>query len=415
MKRSTIMLAILTCLMFSLEALASNVESFHKRFQIIRAKDGSLVGIRDRSLPVSFSVRPYVEMVKSHLLEEQALIDTDSLAPGMYDESVRELLAEEEESFLANGGTPTEFNQRVNEIVISLKELAALKTDEIFKNQKFNEVLSQYEVKMQNALLLLDPSMLANVKDSTFFYKKNTSYQAVTFGLNLAKKMLSEVPLLNTASYVVVQVEKMITERRNFHQNMLLHYLENYKEADLGLTPAEVNMIWSSIYESRIPWFAFWESKNAVANWDKYGVSSFYANFRVATNKLRANEVNYTAIGDRVNFAFQVVEYKNEKVIVNLFNNEHRFSKLPAVAYNYNRPKDVTRKRIMLNMAQLGLSFVTIPSIIKDQVDGFIKSFYVGQKITEGALYGYFESQKDAKGMQVLQKQYLNPFDTLAL
>lgn len=415
MKRSTIMLAILTCLMFSFEALASNVESFHKRFQIIRAKDGKLVGIRDRSLPVSFSVRPYVEMVKSHLLEEQSLIATDSLAPGIYDESVRELLSEEEESFLANGGTPTEFNQRVNEIITSLKELAALKTEQIFQNKEFNNVLGQYEVKMQNALLLLDPSMLANVQDSTFFYKKNTSYQAVSFGLSLAKKMLSEVPLLNTASYVVVEVEKMITERRNFHQNMLLHYLESYKEADLGLTPAEVNMIWSSIYESRIPWFAFWESKAAAANWEKYGVSNFYTNYRLGSSKLRANEINYTNIGERLNFAFQVVEYKNEKVVINLFNNEHRFSKLPAVAYNYNRPKDVTRKRIMLNMAQLGLSFVTLPSIVKDQVDGFIKSFYVGQKITEGALYGYFESQKDAKGMQVLQKQYLNPFDTLAL
>jgi hypothetical protein len=69
----------------------------------------------------------------------------------------------------------------------------------------------------------------------------------------------------------------------------------------------------------------------------------------------------------------------------------------------------------MLNLGELGLSFITMPASIKDTVGNFIKSFYVNQKITEGALYGYFESNSETFGMSQVKTQYLNPFDTLTL
>jgi hypothetical protein len=69
----------------------------------------------------------------------------------------------------------------------------------------------------------------------------------------------------------------------------------------------------------------------------------------------------------------------------------------------------------MLSLAGLGLSFVPMGAIFKDNIDAFIKSFYQKQKITEGALYGYFESNADSTGLARIQAQYLNPFDGLAL
>jgi hypothetical protein len=116
-----------------------------------------------------------------------------------------------------------------------------------------------------------------------------------------------------------------------------------------------------------------------------------------------------------MNFAFNKVTFNNEKVIVNLFDNESMLQSRPAVAYNYDRPTQIARKRVMLTLAQLGLSFVPMSAYIKDTAGSFIKSYYANQKITEGALYGYFESMGENAGMKQVKIQYLNPFDLLTL
>jgi hypothetical protein len=193
---------------------------------------------------------------------------------------------------------------------------------------------------------------------------------------------------------------------------MLLHYLENFNEAELGLTHDEVNLIWSSIYESRIPWFAFWESSNAKSNWQKYGVNNFYLNYRNASGTLRSNTKLYSELYERDNYAFQEVNLNGDKVIINLFDSEGIFQNKPAVAYNYTKPSQVARKRIILNLAELGLSFVPLSEMIKENVATFIKSYYEKQKLTEGALFAHFESTENLSGKSQLQLQYLNPFDS---
>jgi hypothetical protein len=399
--------------LFTLGAQSANAKSadaFFKRFQIVRSADGKLVGIRDRTLPVKFQVAPYVSFIKKQLQDEQTLMSKQGLNSG-YEAEVRNVLEEgADESFT---GDRKSFDQNVDRVVDSLKSLAVLNVDYVFSNEIFKNVVSLYEGKMSEAIMMLDPSMVANVNDSTYFYKRNVTYKAVTWGLDYARKKMSSVPMLNTISYVIVEVEKRITERRQFHQNMLLHYLENFKEEELGLTHEEVNMIWSSVYESRIPWFAFWESKTAKSTWDKYGVNNFYFNYRTATNNLRNAQSIYSEVGERMNFSFQTVTYNNEKVIVNLFDKESMFQNRPAVAYNYDHPTQVVRKRVVLTLAELGLSFVPMSAVIKDTLESFIKSFYQQQKITEGALLGYFESNGDSKGKSQIVAQYLNPFDTL--
>jgi hypothetical protein len=405
----------LLCL-FATQAMADQAKSanaFFKRFQVVRSADGKLIGIRDRTLPVSFSVGPYVKMIKSQLVEEQALMTPQSLASGQYDSEIKSVVAEGMDHNLS--GNQAEFDQNVQVVVDSLKKLAVLNVESIFSNEIFKDVVVKFQGKMTDAIMLLDPTMIANVSDSSYFYKKNVTYKAVTWGLDFARKKLSNIPMLNTASYVIVQVEKLITERRRFHQNMLLHYLENFKEEELGLTHDEVNLIWSSIYESRIQWYAFWESSNAKNNWAKYGVDNFFLNFRTGTANLKNAQSIYSEVSERMNFAFQKVTFNNEKVLVNLFDKENMLQNRPAVAYNYDRPSQIVRKRIVLNLAELGLSFIPMNAYIKDYVGTFIKSFYVEQKITEGALYGYFESYGDSQGKLRVHAQYLNPFDQLAL
>ncbi len=415
MKSISLTVGLLCVLLLSTTtAFAKSAEAFNKRFQVIRSDDGKLVGIRDRTLPVKFSVAPYIAMIKSQLVQEQSLLKAN-LASGEYESQVRAVLDEDRELLLSQGYTQQDYDRYVQTVVDSLKQLAVVNVENVFTNPAFNEVVSKYEGKLTDAILLLDPTIMANVQDPTFFYKRNVTYKAVSWALDFARKRLSQIPILNTVCYIVVQVEKLITERRNFHQNMLLHYLENFDEKELGLTHDEVNMIWSSIYESRIPWYAFWESSSAKGNWMKYGVDNFYGNFRAATARLQKAGSIYTEVNDRMNFAFQRVTYNNEKVVVNLFDNESMFQARPAVAFNYDRPTQIARKRVMLTLAQLGLSFVPLNASIKDTAGNFIKSYYAKQKITEGALYGYFESMGEESGLRQVKVQYMNPFDALIM
>jgi hypothetical protein len=391
---------------------AKSLDAFSKRFQIVRSDDGKLIGIRDRTLPIRFSIAPYVKMIKAQLLEEQSLMAKEGLN-GNYEDSVKTILNEDRDFEFSEN--QTQYDQNVEVVVKSLKELAALNVDYIFSKPEFVDVVSKYEGKLSEAILLLDPTMIANVNDSSFFYKRNVSYKAVTWGLDFARKRLSSIPVLNTVSHVIVKVESLINERRMFHQNMLMHYLENFKEEELGLTHEEVNLIWSSIYESRIPWYAFWESNNAKANWAKYGVNNFYSNFRVASTNLRTAQPLYTEVGERINYSFQKVTFNDEKVVVNLFDKESMFQNRPAVAYNFDKPSQIARKRVLLGLAELGISFFPMKAFLKDMATSFIKSYYEQQKITEGALYGYFESNKDSKGTKQIATQYLNPFDLSVL
>ncbi len=404
MKMLTLVVSLMMLLSFDLEA--KSAQGFQKRFKIVRDDSGKLIGIRDASLSVKFDVRPYVEMIREQLKHEQQLMKAQGLSS--YEENVRASLYEDIPNEFTNS---YEYELYVQKTVDSLKELAALNVDLVFSNPVFNEIVSLYSKKLEDAILLLDPTMISMPSNSSYFYTKNVSYKIVTWALDFARKRLSSVPILNTISYVIVQVEKKITERRTYHQNMLLHYLENFNEADLGLTHDEVNLIWSSVYESRIPWFAFWESSNAKANWNKYGVNYFYSNFRQATNKLRASTKYYNEIYSRLNYAFNDVNYNGEKVIVNLFNNEGIFHARPAIAFNYDRPTQIARKRMLFNLAGLGLSFLPVSDFIKSNVSSFLKSYYENQRLTEGALFAHFETLNDSKSMNSLKNQYMNPFD----
>ena len=194
---------------------------------------------------------------------------------------------------------------------------------------------------------------------------------------------------------------------------MLLHYLEQVPEDQLGLSHEEVNHIMSSIYESRIPWYAFWESNAAVANWDQFGTNKFFTDIRTYNNRFRRMSSTFDQVGKRLNYAFQDVNREGEKVAVNLFNTQHMFSRDLSVAYNYDNPGKTVRTRMVVQLAELGLSFVPLPSFIKGLAEDFLQSFYKQQVLIEGALYGHFEINGDQDALRMMKIQILNPFETL--
>lgn len=399
--RSILLVLILSTFCFS---AFGSLEAFNKRFDIIK-KDDKVIGIRDRSMPLSFSIAPYIRFIKDSLKEEQALM----ASKGNYEAEVRALLSEgmdmkdEKSSML------------LDVLLESLGSLEGYDVEGTFNTPSFQNFIVQVQSKMQEAMMSLDPTMIARLDDPKFFYHKQVTYQVVKWGLDLAKKTFSTVPLLNTASYVLVEVERLIRNRRTFHQNMLMHYFEMHKAEDLGLTKEDVDLAWSSIYESRIPWFAFWESNNAAARWNRYGTDNFYGNFRIASNRLRSYRGNYQALGERVNYAFQEVETEGARQIVNLVDNSDMFNSSPALAYDYSAPQKVARKRMVLQLAGLGISFISIPQFLKDLGENYLKSHYESQKLTEGALFGYFESTGDRLMQEEIVRQYQNPFDVMLM
>lgn len=386
-------------------ANAGEVDAFTKRFELIKQEDGKLIAIRDRSLSFKFSIKPYLKFIKETLLEEQSLMNSKE----NYSSEIEELFAEE---FHEKGDTN---NQNIQYLVRSMEELKKIDVEKVFNDPGFKEVVSKFESKLGDAMLKLDPRIVARLDDPTFFYKRTVGYQAVKWALNFAKSRLSTIPVLNTATYIIVKVEQLIRERRLFHQNMMMHYFENFSETKLGMTHEEVNLTWSSIYESRIPWYAFWESSAAKENWNKYGVSKFFQGVRTANTRFRDYQSNYSRVGRRFNFAFRGATYKDEDVIVNMVDSQNQFNRKPAIAYYVHKPTKIKRTRVILQLAGLGISFVPLPSFIKNIASGYFKSFYETQKITEGALYGYFESNGAKEDMAILRDQYLNPFDKLLL
>ncbi len=386
-------------------------KNFSKRFQLIRGQDGKLLAIRDRTLPMNFRIAPYLKMIQEDLISEQKLMKDLSLSS--YEDHVLKNLEDLPLQTTENLASPKTQKEKLDQYVISsMLQLQKIDVENVFGNSTIKEIASIYENKMSDVLLKLDPTIIAVPSDPTHFYKKNVTYQVVKWGLDFAKKRLSSIPYLNTISYVMVQVEKLVTERRNFHQNMLLHYLEIFSPEELGLTKEEVDLVWSSIYESRIPWIGFLESDFAKNNWKKYGINKFYQNFRLGSDTLRTYGKIYTSMDERMNYAFSKVSVNNEVLAINLFDKEGAFTNRPAVAYNFSKPMEVKRKRIILSLAELGLSFLPINGNIKDQVSGFIKSYYEKQRITEGSLFGYLESMDLEADQKIFVKQYGNPFET---
>jgi hypothetical protein len=401
----SIILGLALSLSFS-SAFASSemtAEGFHKRFELVRNAQGELVEIRDRTIETKFSIKPFLKQVKENLIAMRDYVNAHK----------SEEVDTEVEAILDDLNSDGSMKSGLNEQVIkdSVNVVGRLDVEGLMAAIQKPDVLAQYENKLTQEMSTLSLNSVANLRDSRYFYKRAVTYKVVTWALDYAKKHFSQIPLLNTASYVIVQVEKMIRERRTFHQNMLLHYFENFNEKELGMTKEEVDRAFSSIYESRIAWSNPMESTNAVNNWDRYGLNIFYTGVRAANTKVRNMSDMGADVKTRYNYAFLEVMENGERLVLNLFNNKHMFSFKPAIAFNYSKPEKVKRTRQILSLAQIGISFVPVSDGIKNFVNQFINSTYEAQSQTEGALIGYFESTRNEKMYNSIKSQVLNPYD----
>lgn len=402
-------LALVLAISWSLSGFAQSLtaEAFHKKFKLVKNDKGEVTAIKLKQFVPVFSVAPYIAQIKEDLIEAQKKFRNQSLVSteAMIDEMLTSI-----------GEDPYSFDEDSNgrRIKESLLNVPNIKINETFTAIDAKDFWKEFESKMSEALMFIDPSVMCRLDDSRFFYKKQVTYQVVNWALNQAKKKFANVPVLNLASYVIVRIHSMMLDSRTYHHNMLLHYFENATEGELGMTKAEVDRAMSSIYEYQIPVSGYFESNNASANWDAYGWNKFYQTVRAGNTRIREwqspfSSLNYQDI-KKVNFGYAEAKINGARKLISLTQTQHQFSSKPAVSYDYSAPAKIRQNRALLQLGQAALGFITIPAWIKNNVDSFISSTYVNQSRAEGSLVAHFELQGDANMAREIYRQKANPY-----
>jgi len=382
---------------------STNLDAFNKRFTIVKGDEGQTTYVKMNFVQNRFSLTPYIKQVVADIKDQLRRMSTKS-----GDQEIENFLIELESM---SDIKDEQLAENIFTVRESLKNLDAIgDVDKFITPIVKSDVFANFQKGIQDALNKYSLAVIASTEDSRYFYKRNVTYAVLTKALDFAKKRFSSLPALNIASYILVQVHELILEQRTFHQNMLLHYLETVNESELGISKIDADKIYSSIYESRISYLNIFESNRAVETWDRYGLNIFYQSLRAANNKLRRSTYRGNPSVKRYNYAFFEVDEAGDRVVKNLFDKNHTFSSKMSIAYNYNKPQSVQRFRTLLSLGQLGLGFLPIPGWLKGQVENFLKSFYVNQRLTEGALVGFFEMNQNNEMAQKIVIQSRNPY-----
>lgn len=382
-------------LMLSVSAFAQDlsIQGFNSRFTIVKNEQGAVTAIKLKKAITRFTIKPFIEQIKNDLKKEQK--GFANLTAGQKEAEIDSMLFSMGlDPYSKSGGS-----EEARKIKESLLNIPSIGIDATFAELNQRDFWLEFETKLNEAFQFIDPTMLANLDDARFFYKRQVTYKVVVWALEQARKRFANVPVLNIASYVIVRVHDMMMEQRHFHHNMLLHYFEAIPETKLGMSKEEVDRTVSSIFEYRIDAMDIFSSNAAARDWLNFGMNRFYQQVRAGNTRIRTWEgpmsnVQFDDI-QKLNFAFVNVSDAGARKIYHLHQTAHQFSSKPALAYDYSSPNRVKRNRALLNLAGVALGFIQMPGWLKSNVDKFIESFYVQQVRMEGALVGYFESTGD--------------------
>jgi hypothetical protein len=401
------LLQVIFCFVLSFSAWGSDLslKGFEERFKLVKNEQNKITSIKLKKAVKTFTITPFIQQVKSDLLQEQESYQSFS---------DHEKMAEIDSFLLDLGFNPYSKNgeDEAKKIKEALLNLPNVDLNKVFYELSQGDFWQEFQDKLNEAFLFIDPTILVNLEDPRFFYKRNVTYKVVEWALRQAQKKFSGVPVLNIATFVIVRVHDMMLEQRHFHHNMLLHYFETIPETKLGMTKEEVDRAISSIYEYRIEVTGFSESQKAASDWLNYGINKFYMSVRAGNTKMRDWVSPLSTLGfqnvKKLNFGFATVTEGGMKKIYHLHHNAHQFSSKPSLAYDYSNTTRVKRNRQLLNLASVALGFISIPDILKGSIESFVKSFYVQQVRYEGALVGYFESTGDVGMMNRIYAQREN-------
>ena len=375
---------------------------FDQHFIVVKNTKNEIIAIKSKFSLKSFSLKPYIQELKTALAQETKKIQVQGLND--YEENLNEILLDiDDEVSLVDGTFPNQNVERIKKSILNLPSVDWENDIDLVTEMDF---FKTFEDDLKKIILHLDWTVLASPMDQKFFLKKQYITMIVKKALEMAQQRLGNVPLLNIASFLINKVGTLLIEQRYFQQNMLLHLLFNF-EKDLNLTNKEINTIFSSIFESRLDTNATMERKQMQANWEGYGVLKIFQAERNAQMFAKVNGVSL------LNFAFYNI--KDSKTQANLIKhtlvNAHQYSMKKALALDLSKPKRVLKLRLLLNLAQIGIGFIPqIPQNLKDMSSKFIDSLVITQARQEGMLYSHFIMNNQADLARIIHVQTINPF-----
>lgn len=292
----------------------------------------------------------------------------------------------------------------------------AKKSLTLLKEHDLKQILENPEVKkvlkdvFESANLEIHNfRVLAVPEDSKYFAKNEMLLKLIRQFSGLMKTALGNSFGVSIALYLVQYSFDMIIERRNFYQNYLLYYLDTYGSEGLGVTEAEVQKIKSSIFESRIKWYQFWELIRAQKTWDEYGYNNHLDDVIAAEKRKNSRAGDLNTWGSQMGFGFNAGEKKSTSVVVNLINSQNVVSKKLSLAFDADHPRKILTLRLVYFVLQLGLRFAPVPAV-SSVFDFFVNSLYVPQRQLEGALYGYYQDKNSTDLARIIADQTINPF-----
>ena len=398
------MISLIALVSLNAFAQKNSVEGFNGRFNLVRNAEGKVTVIKLKRATRFFTIRPFIEQLKNDLLGQQAALKN------MSETELDNMLIDLGMNPYALHFQPG--SEEARNFRDSILNVTNIDVEAAFNELDQKDFWAEFQTRLNEAMLFLDPTVVANLNDSRFFYKKAVTHKVVVWALEQAKKRFSNIPVLNIASFVIVRVHDMMLEQRHFAHNMLLHYFETVKETKLGMTKAEVDLATSSIFEYRIEATNYFESNNASVSWANYGMNKFYMMVRAGNMTMSgwADPLSTRAFSEmkKLNFAFASVTHDDARKIYHLNHKSHMFSMKPSLAYNYSKPNQVKQLRSLLNIGGVAIGFLKLPDFVKSSADRFMNSLYVQQVRTEGALVGYFESTGDTAMMKSVYAQRSN-------
>lgn len=270
----------------------------------------------------------------------------------------------------------------------ALTRVDEIDLSEYFNNPTFQRAMDQLAPLWTDYFLRVPSSLLAKPQEKRFFYTRSVGQSAFRNSLRLIR-MLDQSSYVALGIQIISEVQRLTEVRREFYQNKLLYFLENFEE-ELGIRPQDVNLIVSSIYESRIPTYALWESRRAVDQWFNYGFDQLSSELRMGRNRILRHRNLYLDRGSALNFAFyDIMTIDGERVIINGIDSHNLLSSRPAISYYFSHPERVKRMRRILRLAQVGVHLLPLPSFVRGPAQLYFSSFYRDQEKKEGALQGF--------------------------
>lgn len=377
------------------------LSTFFERYEFIY-EQGELIKVRDKSMKLHFSLTAVVDQLRE---SHQRVRNTHSFEKNILAKIKDEI--KNDDIGLLDRKDKRKYLRAMNR---AYKRLSDLELGKISQSREFKLALGDFEQKVQDALLELDYTVIASPESSYYFYSRKVFRGLVNIGTEVGAAYLGGAAL-SVASHIFNRAIQMLDEAKRFHQRLFLYYLKSFSAAELKISETEHRRLLSSVYESHISALIFWESFEAITNWDDFGVDNWKSE-QVRAKETQVNYANdFQAMETRLSPDFMSVTTKEgNSQVISLIKGVDLFSSQPALAYDASDVNSIRRERLFYELLRLGLSLSPLPGVSTLLGTLYISSRYVPQKNREGTLFAFYELENNRFMKKVLIDQNVNPF-----